>query len=75
VYSYLFWLNTLPSIESEDYINDQVDDVFIEKQNKKAYEVDFTVLSAANLKSKQDKEISQVSTILGNIKLESIPHP
>jgi hypothetical protein len=41
--------------------------VFIEKQNKKAYEVDFTVLSAANLKSKQDKEISQVSTILGNI--------
>jgi ariadne-1 len=41
------------------------DDVFIEKQQKKAYEVDYTVLSSINLKSKQDKEISQVSVILG----------
>lgn len=41
------------------------DDVFIEKQQKKAYEVDYVVLSSANLKSKQDKEVQQVSVILG----------
>lgn len=41
------------------------DDVFAEKQQKKAYQVDFTVLSSASLQNKQDKEISQVSTISG----------
>lgn len=43
------------------------DDLFIEKQQKKAYEVDFAVLSTFNLKTKQDKEVSQVSVILGMI--------
>lgn len=59
-------------IESEDYnSNDEAnDDVFVEKQQKKAYEVDFTVLSTTLLKNKQDKEVSQVSSILGKIKLQ-----
>ncbi|KAI9478377.1 MAG: hypothetical protein EXX96DRAFT_245687 [Benjaminiella poitrasii] len=53
--------------ESEGYnSNDDVnDDIFAEKQQKRAYEVDYIVLSTAALKNKQDKEISQVSAILG----------
>lgn len=53
--------------ESEGYnSNDDVnDDVFVEKQHKKAYQVDYNVLGSLHLKSKQDKEVSQVSLILG----------
>ncbi|KAG1153320.1 hypothetical protein G6F37_010461 [Rhizopus arrhizus] len=41
------------------------EDLFAEKQQKKAYEVDYQVLNSDNLKTKQDTEISQVSMILG----------
>ncbi|CEP13362.1 hypothetical protein [Parasitella parasitica] len=53
--------------ESEGYnSNDDInDDVFKEKQQKKAYQVDYNVLDSLHLKSKQDKEVSQVSAILG----------
>lgn len=57
------------TIESEGYnSNDDVnDDVFVEKQHKKAYQVDYNVLGSLHLKSKQDKEVSQVSLILGKL--------
>lgn len=48
------------------YNSNEDDNVFEEKQQKKAYQVDFTVLSTTHLKSKQDKEVFQVSGILGN---------
>jgi ariadne-1 len=43
------------------------DDVFVEKQQKKAYQVEYNVLGSLHLKSKQDKEVSQVSLILGKM--------
>ena len=43
------------------------DDVFVEKQQKKAYQVEYNVLGSLHLKSKQDKEVSQVSLILGKL--------
>lgn len=49
------------------------DEVFAEKQHKKAYEVDYTILSSLNLKNKQDKEVSQVSLILGKVVYKLIP--
>ncbi|KAG1173739.1 hypothetical protein G6F70_005625 [Rhizopus microsporus] len=51
--------------ESEAYDHDEEDELFTEKQQKKAYEVDYQVLDSFNLKTKQDAEISQVSMILG----------
>jgi ariadne-1 len=54
-------------LESEGYNSndDMNDDVFAEQQQKKAYQIDFTVLSSASLQNKQDKEVSHVSAISG----------
>lgn len=41
------------------------DGAFAEKHDRKAYEVEFSVQSVKNLMSSQDKEIEQVTTILG----------
>lgn len=53
--------------ESEfDDDNDQfLDDAKFEKPQKKAYEVDFKTLSASEVRSEQDKQINDVSSILG----------
>lgn len=42
------------------------DDMFAEKQEKKAYQVDFTVLSSASLQNKQDSEVSYLASVLRN---------
>ncbi|KAI9354921.1 hypothetical protein BD770DRAFT_428689 [Pilaira anomala] len=53
------------SMSGSGYNSNEDDNVFEEKQQKKAYQVDFTVLSTSHLQEKQDKEVSQVSSILG----------
>lgn len=46
--------------------NDQfLEDTKFDKPQKKAYEVDFRALSANDVKSEQDKQINEVSSILG----------
>jgi ariadne-1 len=55
-------------LESEGYStnDDMNDDMFAEKQEKKAYQVDFTVLSSASLQNKQDSEVSYLASVLRN---------
>ncbi|KAI8391731.1 uncharacterized protein BYT42DRAFT_527401 [Radiomyces spectabilis] len=56
--------------DDEGYLGEEGDDMafdsdFAGKPPKKAYEVDYTIQDASNLKNLQDKEINQVGTILG----------
>ncbi|KAI9309327.1 hypothetical protein BJ944DRAFT_173160 [Cunninghamella echinulata] len=51
---------------SDNEVDDMAfDGAFAEKHDRKAYEVEFSVQSVQNLMSSQEKEIQQVTTILG----------
>ncbi|KAI8988618.1 hypothetical protein BDF20DRAFT_953743 [Mycotypha africana] len=59
------FMSTMSDSDEYNSTDELTDDVFVEKPQQKAYEVQYSVLSGDSLQSKQDKEVSQVSSILG----------
>ncbi|KAI5814870.1 hypothetical protein BZA77DRAFT_93298 [Pyronema omphalodes] len=58
-------LETADESEYEEENDQFLEDTKFDKPQKKAYEVDFRALSANDVKNEQDKQINEVSSILG----------
>lgn len=65
-FCYCHWLRLGDELEYfEDGEDLNFDGVMAEKHRRKLYQVDYTIQSAKHLMGSQDKEVSQVASILG----------